>query len=264
MLLHRLACGLGALLVLLSLLHDGALAQGATGTAAPAIHPPVDLIDRLPLLRSTLKDATALLGSPRANVGESVEFLAGGYLITLMISTGEGSGLPKGTILKLGVEHGPPPRRRDLSPIKLLGYWTPQICDLGKCDQAPGSTAPLSTARLKDLGLVRRCTPNLLSQSAIRYVCRGRKENGFVDVEVDATLSSGATPELADRFGRAAQMIKIRDLENDLGNPRRGETKGMRELYVIMGPITNEAIWSLVQDMPVGGYSVSSRHETAR
>ncbi len=244
----------GAFFLLLTVT-DG-LAQSPGRSAIKA--PPADILDRLKVTSTTVEEATKFLGSPRATKEGIVEYSAGGYLFRLAVSTDQQkSGYPPGVVLGVAVEIERPRRARDLPPVLLNGYWTPKVCDeAGQCVFELGSFNPLHVARLKDLGLDRRCSPALREDIlVVRYSCDGQA-NGSINVQVQADLKYGLERELATRADRARLMLKIRDLENDPNNPDRTGTRSMREQFGIMGTITNEAVWKLVQDLPIAIYSV--------
>lgn len=244
-----------ALFLTLVLSAEGAAQAPARGAVKA---PPAEILDLLKIATATVDDASKFLGTPRATREGIVEYSAGGYLFRLAVSTGaQQGGYQPGVILGVAVQIERPRRTRDLAPILLNGYWTPKACDeAGHCALELGSFNPLHVARLKDLGLDKHCAPSLREDIVVvRYSCDGKATNG-INVQVQADLKFGLERDLATRAERARLMLKIRDLENDPNNPDRTSTRSMREQFGIMGSVTNEAIWKLVQDLPVSVYSV--------
>lgn len=245
-----------------------AFAPGFAQTAAPGrgAGPPADIIDRLKLARVTGQDATKLLGNPKTAKDGLYEYTTGGYLFRLTVSSDQQkSGHPPGVVLGVTVEIERPRRVKDLAPLLLNGYWTPKSCDeSGQCSFELGSFNPLHVAKLKDLGLDKRCSPGLYKDAlVIRYMCAGNKANNVIDVAVEADLKYGLEGDLANRAQRAQLMLKIRQIENDPNNPDRSGAKTTRQQFGIVGTITNETIWNLVKDLPVTTYSVFTSRPAA-
>jgi hypothetical protein len=233
---------------------------GATPAEARTALVPSDLFDRLRIATATLADATATLGPPRQQDGAKVYFSVAGYDVTVTQSVNARSGFAPGTVLGLEVAVEKPRRPREWGAVSLNGYWTPKSCVGESCKFDFGGSVPLHLARLRDLGLTRGCTPiSAANGTAVRWSCAGSKASNFVDVDVVADLKFGLEGDLVAKAGRAGLMLRIREMENDPNNPDRGGATALRQQSGLRGPITNESIWTLVQDLPVASYELANR-----
>lgn len=244
--------------VTLAVLDIGEAAPQAAQPAGAAARLPPDLLERLAIGKASMQDAAALLGVPRSTIGDVAIYSVGGYQITLTFSLDhKKTGFPPGVLLGTSIEVERPVRTRDLAPISLGGYWT--------AGTGAGSTAPLHAARLKNLDIKARCTPALRGgELVVRFTCAGAKAGNPVDVEIDASLSYGLDPDLVQRAERASLMMQIKVAEDDPNNPDRDSSQGLRQRYGISGPITGDAIWNLLQELPVAGYHLANKAAIAK
>lgn len=237
--------------------------------ATEQARPPADLFNRLQLAKATLAEANKILGAPRLTPAGSAEYSVGGYAITVVPSRGgDKSALGTSVVLSVTVAIVRPRRPgTDLNPVTLSGYWTTQKCAApGSCVFELGTKGSLHATKLKELaGVDQRCMPSMRGTDlVIRYSCAGKLENNFVQVDVWADLKYGLDGNLAQKAERAQLMLKIRDIENDPENPERSSAATWRSQFAISGPITNDAVWTLVQDLPISAYAVSDTAALAK